>query len=1117
MAKTSSSKNKSFQIVAIGASSGGLEAVSELLKYLPINTGMAFIVIQHLSPDYKSILTELLAKSTKMKVQEIEDMELMKPNNVYVIPSSKGIQVTDGHIKLTPRIKGKTPNLSIDVLFTSLAETHKEGAIGVVLSGNATDGTLGLRAIKREGGITFAQDNSAKYPSMPSSAINEGVADFILSPRAIAKELSRISLHIGKGETVLPQLIDDNDPALKNIIEVLHKETGVDFSDYKMNTIKRRILRRMFLHKLNTLPQYAKLLGTKANEAKVLYNDLLINVTDFFRDADATKYLKATLLPKLLKAKKPGETLRIWIAACSTGQEAYSFAMLLIEILGKKFTGKNIQIFGSDLSEHAIKKARLGEYTKYEVKGVSPKRLQQFFTIHNGNYRISKQVRDLCAFAPHNLLSDPPFSKLDLISCCNVLIYLNTNTHKKVLTTFHYSLNDTGYLLLSKSESIGTSKLFTQSDKKIKIYSRKKGIRTLPDLTTAGNRQVKAKLEAISKITNSITDVADSESTISNLLHNRFMPAYVVINNLLDIVQFKGDTTRFLTPPTGKATFNILKMARPEIAFELREAITQTMASEKETIKKGVELKIDNQLQQVELNIIPFNISPGPLLMLVVFTTHALTSANTIKPEKGSSAQKTITIKKLRDELTSLRLQLVTVIEEKDKANQVLQEASEEILASNEEFQSMNEEMETSKEEIESANQELITTNQELQTRNEQLVEAHDFSESIVATLHEPMLILDKNLRIKSSNQPFYKKFMVKQAEVDGKLLYELGNHQWDIPRLRELLDNIIQQNTCFYNYEITHVFPNIGKKTMLLNAMLIVQKVKNERLILVAFTDITERDREQKAAKKELEDIINTRTSDLALSVKELAEKNVALEKMNKELETFTFISSHDLQEPLRKIKTFAACLVEEEQANLSEQGKDYLQRLQETVQRMQSLINDLLAYSRVKDGGKSFENVDLKQVLDEALVEFKEVIEANKIVVASKGLYPVDVIHFQFRQLFQNLISNAIKFAAAKRKLHIDIKCQTIKGDKLKVQGLSKGVIYCHISFSDNGIGFDNKYNQRIFEVFQRLHEYEEYKGTGIGLAICKQIVEKHNGIITATGVLNKGARFDIYIPIV
>lgn len=430
-----------FPIVAIGASAGGLEAMMELLVNLPPDTGMAFIYVHHLSPDHKSMLTEILSKKTKMKVQEIDNMDKIKPNNVFVIPSNKGIEVTDGSIKLIPRADSSTA-ISIDILFSSLAHAQKERVIGIVLSGSASDGTIGIKAIKQEGGLTFAQDDSAKFTSMPHSAIAAGVVDFILSPKEIALELERLSKHpfvklsqhtvkAGKED-----LIDNSHPDLKTILTQLHTTTGVDFSAYKMNTIKRRIIRRMLLYKITTLKQYAKLLTQNNEETDILYQDLLINVTSFFRDTDTHKYLKETLLPKLLKRKKPGESLRIWVPACATGEEAYSIAMMLLEIQGSQTTSTPVQIFATDLSEQAIAKARIGVYSKHDLASVSPKRIQRFFTKADGNFRVNKNLRDICVFAPHNILRDPPFSRLDFISCCNLFIYLDTAAQKKLSTLF---------------------------------------------------------------------------------------------------------------------------------------------------------------------------------------------------------------------------------------------------------------------------------------------------------------------------------------------------------------------------------------------------------------------------------------------------------------------------------------------------------------------------------------------------------------------------------------------------------------------------------------------------------------------------------------------------------
>ncbi len=1119
--KKSATKNEtSFPIVAIGASSGGLEAVTELFQNLPPDTGMAFIFIQHLSPDYKSMLVTLLAKSTEMAVQEIVDMERMEPNNVYVIPHNKGIEVTDGHIHLIPRPKNG-PAMSIDVLFTSLAETHAEDAIGIILSGNASDGTQGLKAIRQEGGITFAQDNSAKYSSMPESAINEGVADFILSPKEIALELGRISKHIIARKKSLKagngNAIDDSDPDLRVVLQLLHEGVGVDFSHYKMNTIKRRILRRMFFHKFNTMRQYVKLLKTNGNEVNILYNDLLINFTDFFRDTEAFEYFKTTLFPKLLKNKKPNETLRIWVAACATGQEAYSMAILLTELLGNKYQGKQVQIFATDLSEPAIKKARTGEYSKHDIGGVSPKRLARFFAKSGDNYRIVKSVRDLCTFAPHNILSNPPFSRIDFISCCNLFIYLDTAMQKKALATFHYALNDGGSLILGKSENMASSQLFSGGNREFKVYTRKDGVRSLPDLNVPP--PVISVKEELPETKREHDLIAAPETTINSILFSRYIPAYVVINHALVILEFKGPTTKYLQHTTGRATLNILNMARPEIAFELLDAINKAILTKQEVHKQDIEIKNDAVLSIVALDVIPLKISGEEPMLLIVFTeqVHTEWQGEHYSPGKNSLTKNNSIIKKLKEEVAVVRAELISVSDEKEKANKVLQAAQEEILSSNEEFQCMNEELETSKEEIESANEELITTNQELQTRNDQIAEAYDLAAAIVTTLHEPILVLDKHLRVKSANTVFYKNFLVQQQDTEGRLLYELGNHQWDIPALRELLEDIIPKETYIYDYEITHEFPGIGRKTMLLNARQIIQKVNHEQLILLAFTDTTERNRKGKAERQELEDIISERTAELKQSYRSLKEQNISLEKMNKELETFTFLSSHDLQEPLRKIKNFSSILLDEEQKKLSANGKEYLQRMHETAKRMQQLIEDLLSYSRVKNTQQSFEKTDLGVIIGELITDFKETIDEKKAVIKSGKLCDVSIIRFQFRQLMFNLISNSLKFADPKRPPVITVKCNIVLGSKLNNERVLADVSYCHLTVTDNGIGFDPQYKDRIFNVFERLHEYDEFQGTGMGLAICKRIVENHNGIITATGKLNKGATFDIYIPVI
>ena len=866
----------SFTVVAIGASAGGLEAISLLLKNVSPTTGMAFIYVQHLSPDHKSMLSTILSKTTLMKVQDVDDMEKMIPDNVYVIPYNKGIEVTDGHIKLIPRSSGG-PSISIDILFSSLAETHKENVIGVVLSGSAHDGTIGLRDIKLAGGITFAQDDSARFGSMPNSAIADGIVDYIMSPAEIGIELTRMSqnpLEIReKTKKVLEIDFDTNNPDLKNIVQYLHNKKNVDFSHYKMNTINRRIQRRMLINKSKTLKQYSEFLVSNATESDFLYQDLLINVTSFFRDTDAFLLLKSTIFPELIKSKETGETLRIWVAACATGEEVYSIAMLLFELKEENKLDIPFQIFASDLSTEAINIARIGEYTSAQVAKVSPERLERFFTKSKSKYRIVKSLRDVCVFAHHNILNDPPFSRMDFISCRNMLIYLDIIAQNKALATFHYALNDGGYLMLGKSETIGAStQFFTTIDKKFKFYSRKKNttLRSIPNISSRNSYKTMPDKNSSPNLPYKKTPLSATGSlgnAFDAVLLEHHVPASVIINYDLDILQFRGATSLYLQNSPGKASLNILKMVHLEITFELRNAIHHTIKTKKPVRKVGIEMNRnlnDNTIQIVNIEVIPLNLEGEEPLLIVIFTGQQQIESDEDpkKAKQKNTLAKDRRIKKLEEELASARADMGSITQDQEAANEELQSANEEIVSSNEELQSLNEELETSKEEIESTNEELTTSNQELHVRIQQVEELNNFNEALLSTVHEPVLILDKDIKIISANNSFYRTFMLTEAETIGKSLYKLENNKWDIQGLRKLLEDIVPKNNSFYDFEVVHTFPVIGEKTMLLNAHRITQKISNEELIVLTIVDITEvrrlaielQIREKKALQKQLE-----------------------------------------------------------------------------------------------------------------------------------------------------------------------------------------------------------------------------------------------------------------------
>lgn len=1103
-------KENSFPVVAIGASAGGLEAMMELLKYLPVDTGMAFIYVQHLSPDHKSMLTEILSLKTSMLVQEIDDMDKIMPNNVFVIPYNKGIEVTDGHIKLIPR-SDSSAAISIDVLFSSLAEAQKERVIGIILSGSASDGTLGMKAIKQEGGLTFAQDDTAKFTSMPHSAIAAGTVDFILPPKEIALELARLSKHpliknigVKSGEE---DSIENSDPDLKVILNQLHKATGVDFSAYKMNTIKRRIIRRMLLYKIKQLKDYAKLLSQEKEEVHILYQDLLINVTSFFRDTETHKYLKETLFPRLLKRKKPGESMRIWVPACATGEEAYSIAMSLLEIQESKTPVIPIQIFATDLSEQAINKARIGIYSNQDMETVSPKRIQRFFIKADGGYRINKAVREMCIFAPHNILRDPPFSRLDFISCCNLFIYFDNPAQKKVVNTFHYALNDDGFLMLGNSENISHSaSLFTGFNKKYKIFSRKtnSSARTLAALSPRFTQQpflennIPVTYKGKSKYNNSVNNNG-LDSAIDAVLVSEFMPASVVVNHQMEIVQFRGTTDLFLSHPKGKATFNILKMARPEIAFELRSAISKVIKTKHRFRKSGIEMnssKIGTAVKIISLEVVPLEIESNEPLLLIIFTEQEQTENFLLQTEGGktSSVAKDRRIKKLELELAAAHAQAIAIAQENEAFTEELQSASEEVVSSNEELQTVNEELETSKEEIESANEELITTNQELQTRNDLLNEAYDYSEAVFATIHEPLIVLDKNLRVKLANKRFYKLFKTKAEDTEGMLLYDLGNKQWNIPRLRELLEEILPSNTHFHDFEITQTFPDIGKKTMVLNARRIIQKRNHEELILLAIADISE----QMLAMHKME-----KNEIKLLEAIEYAENAVKFKQQ------FLSNMSHEIRTPLSSILGFTNVLLK---TNLGEEQKEFVNAIKTSGTSLSQLINDILDLSKVEAGKMTFEKhaFEIRKSIKSTLFTFDLKIKEKNLQLIEKYdsripsmLYGDSV---RLNQIILNLLSNAVKFTH-KGKIILSVKLLNEDDENVTLE----------FSVNDSGIGIAADKINSIFNVFEQaeIGTANSYGGTGLGLAIVKQLVEVQGGSISLKSKIGEGSTFSFILP--
>ena len=600
-----------FSIVGIGASAGGIDSFKQFLESIPENSRMAFVLVQHLSPFHESTLPEILSHSTTIPVLEITNDCEIEPDQIYVIPENKILKVSGRSLKLIPR-EEDTLQMPIDVFFTSLAKTHGNRAAGVVLSGTGRDGTVGLKEIQEHGGITFAEDPvQASWPGMPKSTVDAGVVDFVLPASEIPQKLIQVFSAYTSVDDEGDKDSGDIKPqghALKKILSLVLSKNGVDFNYYKKPTVIRRVDRRMAINQMARHEDYLEFLRDNRSEQKALFQDLLIKVTSFFRDPEVFEELCDTVFPKLLEGRSPEDPIRIWVAGCATGEEVYSMAICLFDALGgvndgAKYNRSKIQLFATDLSETAIKKARTGLYRTSELEAVSEAQLKSYFTKTDGAYRVIKPVRDTIVFAVHNFLKDPPFSRVDLISCRNVFIYFDSFLQKKSLTTFHYALKENGLLLMGKSETPGRSTdLFNPFSKTIKLFSRKSGTGRFAQTIQTQRRQEKPSVEKISVIPQARTDYKKSAEAV---LISKYSPASIIVDEHMTVVNINGNVTAYLEHASGKPSHELMKMARKELAFELRNALHKSKTSQETVVKEGIPLKNNGIDLAVSIEIVP--------------------------------------------------------------------------------------------------------------------------------------------------------------------------------------------------------------------------------------------------------------------------------------------------------------------------------------------------------------------------------------------------------------------------------------------------------------------------------------------------------------------------------
>ncbi len=758
-----------FPVVGVGASAGGLEAFTELLENLPPKPGLALLFVLHVDPHHKSQLPEILTRITAMRVCEVTEGMPVEVDHVYPIPANTNMALTDGRLTLSARSAVPGENMPIDYLFRSLAAIHKDRAIGVLLSGGGTDGSLGCQAIKAEGGITFAQDEkSARHISMPRTAVLDGTVDYVLPPREIAHQLVRLVEHPYNRQG-LAALLDHGSPPgatvearadpVADIVALLRSGTDVDFSNYKRSTIQRRILRRMALRAVERVEDYLGLLRNDPTEVRNLYEDFLIRVTQFFRDPEMYAALSEKVLSALVDAHVPDTPIRIWVAGCSTGEEAYSLAMCLLECMEKQSKNVPVKILATDLNESALVKARAGVYLDNIEIDVSPERLRRFFVRVNGHYQISKAIRDLCVFSRHNLATDPPFGHIDLVSCRNVLIYMDTGLQRRILPILHYALVPQGYLVLGSSENLGAvADLFEAVDAKQRIFRKNVATAAHLDFTPfvpAEGRGGGGPREEGGAVWSAL----DVQKEADRLVLARYAPVGVVVDESMTVLQFRGRTAHYLEPAPGMASLDLFRMLREGLLADVRAAVNQAKTQGTAVTRDGLRLT-DGQIRTVRVEVIPFKVPPTQTrCFLILFQDTAPDAAPAEAPPAGTSPAPAapppdVTVAQLQQELTALREYLQSVIEEQEATNEELKAANEEILSANEELQSTNEELQTAKEEAQSANEELATVNEELRHRNAEMAQINNDLINILSGVNIPIVMVGRDLRIRHFTPP---------------------------------------------------------------------------------------------------------------------------------------------------------------------------------------------------------------------------------------------------------------------------------------------------------------------------------------------------------------------------
>ena len=1062
-----------FPIVGIGASAGGLEALEQFFDNMPVDTGMAFVVVQHLSPDFKSLMDELLARHTTMDIHRVIDGVEVKPDSIYLIPPKTNMMLSEGKLRLTEHLSTDGLRYPIDIFFESLSKDAGERAIAVVLSGTGSDGSRGIQRIHESAGLVLAQDTrSAGFDGMPRSAAATGIADVIGPASQLPEkilEYLKSPASFERGQIVGEETnASSGRPAdIMHLFRVFRKEYGIDFSMYKANTVNRRVKRRMQLEGFEEIESLISELENDHSLLETLYRDLLVEVTHFFRDKKAFQILDEKVFPELISRTQERDEIRVWVPGCATGEEAYSIAILLREAALRLGRDPVIKVFASDVHQSSLDIAGAGVYSASALEDV-PEYLQDKYFLPDGDgFRVDSELRQMVVFARHDITVDPPFTKIDFLSCRNVLIYLEQEVQKRIIAMFHFSLKQNGVLFLGPSETTGDySKEFVVLDSTWRVFRKLRSVR-LPEvgrIPLAAPALAPVVIPGSRSARESSTEESWLLPAAYEKLLERYVPPSLLINEFHDIVHTFGEARRLLVQPAGKPSLNLMKMVEGQMKSALSAGLHQ--AERKKTPVSFSSVEADTLDGKKIFNVIVEPSHKGTQkLFLVTFEEQERLDPGVQVPDDVLKLDSKIhdRTQELERELDYTRESLQATVEELETSNEELQSTNEELVASNEELQSTNEE-------LHSVNEELHTVNAEHQRKISELTQTNNDLNNFVSSTETGTIFLDQEMRIRRFTPAISRIFKVLEQDVGRPI--EHFAHSLDSPNLIQDLKVVLESGE-----SVTREISGPDHQVFFERIQPYANSYGEVEGAVLSFTDI----------------------SKVRMIEGDLDEVRETLSDTTADYQEFAYAVSHDLQAPLRHIEAFCEMLVTDDEI----QGgvKESVDGIQASAQHLKAMFNSLLDYSRIESRGEEFQKFSLEQLLDEVVSDHKTELDSCGAELTVESLPNLKADRGQIRQLLWHLIDNCIKYRA-ERDLRIHISASRVEDS-------------CLIKIDDNGIGVEPRHLERMFVMFQRLGVKQDVPGRGVGLAMCARIVARHSGAIWCESTFGEGATVCVRLP--